>query len=257
VTLKIATWNVNSIRQRLEHLTCWLSQTACDILLVQETKCQDVHFPRTHIEDLGYNIAIYGQKTFNGVAVFSKFPIEDVVVGLPTFAEDPQARYVEVFTGGVRVASVYVPNGQSVGSDKYAYKLAFLEKLQAHLAHLRSWNENVIIGGDFNIAPTDRDVNDPAAWQGHVLCSPLERTAFQTLLSVGYGDVYRTLHPEQPGFSWWDYRSGALRKNDGVRIDHLLASTNCLGAITACDVDKGPRMNDKPSDHAPVWCTLS
>jgi len=255
--MKIATWNVNSIRQRVEAVGQWITENACDVLLLQETKCQDHQFPFSFFEDIGYNIAHFGQKTFNGVAILSKSPLEDITLGMPTFRDDVQSRYIEAFTGGMRVVSVYVPNGQEVGSEKFLYKLNFLEKLKEHFATLSSYDEQIIIGGDYNIAPRDIDVHDPKAWEGYVLCSPQERAAFQALLDEGFVDAFRTLNPEDQGFSWWDYRSGGFRKNDGLRIDHLLASRNTLPHIKVCGVDKSPRGLEKPSDHTPVWCEVS
>ena len=190
--MKIATWNVNSVRARLPNVCEWLKEMRPEIVLLQEIKCQEGDFPREAIEDLGYNIAIAGQKTFNGVAILSHSPIEDVTIGLPNFPEDEQARYIEAFTGGVRVASVYVPNGQSVGSDKYDYKLKFLTHLREHLAQILTYEEACVIGGDYNIAPADEDVADPEAWRGEILCSDAERDHFHSLLHLGYYDAIRS-----------------------------------------------------------------
>jgi exodeoxyribonuclease-3 len=254
--MKIATWNVNSLRARLPNVCEWLKDSRPDVVLLQEIKCQEGDFPHEAIGDLGYNIAIAGQKTFNGVAILSRSPIEDVTVGLPTFPEDEQARYIEAFTGGVRVASVYVPNGQSVGSDKYQYKLTFMEKLREHLAQILTFEEACVVGGDYNITPTDEDVANPEAWKGEILCSEPERAHFHSLLHLGYYDAIRS-HVKGPGpFTWWDYRSGAWPRNEGLRIDHLLLSPQAVDRLQSCGVDRDTRGEDKASDHAPVWCTL-
>jgi exodeoxyribonuclease-3 len=254
--MKIVTWNVNSIRARLPNIIEWLEDNKPDVVLLQEIKCQEEAFPKESFEELGYNITIHGQKTFNGVAILSKFPIEDVIKGLPTFPEDDQARYIEGLTGNVRVASVYVPNGQSVGSEKFHYKLAFLNCLKNHLKTILSYEEKVIIGGDYNIAPEDQDIHDPEVWHEEILCSTSERKGFRSLLNLGYTDAIR-IHHEGPGpFSWWDYRSGAWAKNDGLRIDHLLLSPQAVDALEITGIDRAPRGKEKASDHAPVWCKL-
>lgn len=253
--MKIVAWNVNSVRARLENVMEWIKGHQPDVLLLQEIKCQEETFPREAIEDLGYNIAIHGQKTFNGVAILSKFPIEDVVRNIPTF-EDEQARYIEAVTNGVRVASVYVPNGQTVGSDKYAYKLIFLEKLRLHLAAVLNYEEAFVIGGDYNIAPTDLDVAKPEQWREEILCSTAERNAYAALLNLGYSDSFRIDHPTDKLFSWWDYRSGSWEKNDGLRIDHLLLSPQATDRLKKTGIEKDARGKEKASDHAPVWCIL-
>lgn len=254
--MKIVTWNVNSIRARLENVTQWLQETQPDVVLLQEIKCEEKDFPRSAIEDLGYNIALAGQKTYNGVAILAKKPIEDVVRGLPTFTEDTHSRYIEAVVGTTRVASVYVPNGQAVGSEKYQYKMAFLERLRDHLSSILLYEEACVIGGDYNIAPEDRDVAQPELWQGEILCSPAERQHFQSLLHLGYYDALR-LHHAGPGpFSWWDYRSGAWQKDHGLRIDHLLLSPLAVDRVEASGVDRALRAKEKASDHAPVWCVI-
>lgn len=255
--MKIATWNVNSIRARLLILTGWLQSNQPDIILLQETKCLNDVFPRQEIEDLGYNIAMYGQKTYNGVAILSKSPIEDICYGLPTFNDDLQARYIEAVVGKIRVASVYVPNGQEVGSPAYTYKLNFLQNLHIHLQKLLEYDEICLIGGDYNIAPTDKDVHDPKKWSGKILCSDLERKAFHGLCHLGYQDALRLYHDEVGPFTWWDYRAQAFPLNQGLRIDHLLLSPAAVDYIQECQVDTHPRSLEKTSDHAPVWCRLN
>lgn len=254
--MKIVTWNVNSIRARLPNITQWLSQEKPEVVLLQETKCQNHDFPLEAIEDLGYNVALHGQKSYNGVAILSKYPLEDVVCGLPPFKEDEQARYIEAVTNQVRVASVYVPNGNSVGSEKYDYKLTFLANLRRHLSDILNYEEAVVIGGDYNIAPTDDDVNDPKAWHEEILCSTPERKAFQAMLHLGYQDALRCIHKGKGPYSWWDYRSGAWAQNDGLRIDLLLLSPQATDRLSGADVDANPRGEEKASDHAPTWCTL-
>jgi exodeoxyribonuclease-3 len=233
-----------------------LKDTQPDIVLLQEIKCEDKDFPCGPIEDLGYNIALFGQKTYNGVAILAKKPIEDVTRGLPTFSDDENSRYIEAVVETTRVASVYVPNGQAVGSEKYQYKMKFLEGLRDHLSSILLFEEACVIGGDYNIAPEDRDVSQPDLWQGEILCSAAERQHFQSLLHLGYYDALR-LHHQGPGpFSWWDYRSGAWQRDNGLRIDHLLLSPLAVDLTEASGVDRAPRAKEKASDHAPVWCVI-
>jgi exodeoxyribonuclease III len=254
--ITIATWNINSIRTRLPLLLSWLKERTPDVVLLQETKVIDDQFPREEIEDLGYNIAMYGQKSYNGVAILSKFPIEDVTQGIPGFKDD-QARYLEAVIKGVRVASVYVPNGMEVGSDKYAYKLDFLKHLYVHIQTLLTYNEAFALGGDFNIAPTDLDVYDPEEWHEKILCSTPEREAFRSLLYLGLTDALRALHPQEKElYTWWDYRGGAWQNNYGLRIDHFLLSPQAADHLKSATVDRQIRDVEKASDHAPVLCRL-
>ncbi|MBI2707854.1 MAG: exodeoxyribonuclease III [Proteobacteria bacterium] len=255
--LTIATWNINSIRMRLPLLLSWLKETAPDIVLLQETKTSDDQFPREAIEDLQYNIAISGQKSYNGVAILSKFPLEDVTLGIPGFADD-QARYLEAVTNGMRVASVYVPNGSAVGTDKYQYKLTFLKHLYAHTQTLLTYDEAFVLGGDFNIAPTDQDVYDPEEWHEKILCSTPEREGLRSLVYLGLTDALRALHPHQKElYTWWDYRRGDWQNNFGLRIDHLLLSPQAADHLTEAFVDKNVRAIEKSSDHAPVVCGIN
>lgn len=254
--MKIVTWNVNSIRARLDNILSWLKTESPDILLLQETKCQNHDFPKEPLEDLGYNLAIHGQKSYNGVAILSKYPIDDIIEGLPTFPEDPQARYIEAVTNGIRVASVYVPNGGDIKTEKYAYKLTFLDHLKTYLHSLLKFEESIVIGGDYNIAPTDDDVHSPKEWHEQILCSTPERKALRSILNTGYFDATRLLHTKKGPYSWWDYRSGAWQKDDGLRIDLLLISPQATDRLIGSNVDKTPRAEDKASDHAPVWCQL-
>jgi exodeoxyribonuclease III len=254
--MKIVTWNVNSIRARLENVVEWLGQNQSDVVLLQEIKCEEASFPREQMEDLGYNIAIAGQKTYNGVAILSKSPIEDIVFGLPTYPEDENSRYIEALVGTTRVASVYVPNGMAVGSEKYHYKLLFLERLRQHLSTILFYEEAIVIGGDYNIAPEKDDVSQPELWEGEILCSPKERQNFQSLLHLGYYDALRLHHTGHGPYTWWDYRSGAWEKDNGLRIDHLLLSPLAVDRVQTSGVDRAPRGKEKASDHAPVWCIL-
>lgn len=252
MSLSIAAWNVNSVRTRLPHLLDFLKTESPDIVLLQETKCLDEQFPRMEIEELGYNIATHGQKSYNGVAILSKSPLEDVTHGLPGDSTDAQARYIEAITttalGVFRVVSVYIPNGSEVGSEKYAYKQAFLERLLVHARTLRGYDEMLAIGGDYNIAPTDADVAHPQIWEGSVLTHPDMRTAFRKLTNLGLYDAGASTHD----YSWWDYRAGAYEKNDGLRIDHLLLSPQAADKLSSCNVITRMRALEKPSDHAPV-----
>lgn len=251
------TWNINSIRVRLPFLLSWLKEKGPDVVLLQETKVTDDQFPREEIESLNYNIAAYGQKTYNGVAILSKFPIEDITKGIPGF-ENEQARYIEAVIKGVRVASVYVPNGMAVGSDKYEYKLDFLKHLYTHTQMLLNYEEAFLLGGDFNVAPQDQDVYDPQEWHEKVLCSTSEREGFRALVYLGLTDALRELHPQERDlYTWWDYRGGAWQNNEGMRIDHFLLSPQAADHLTDAFVDKDIRSLEKASDHAPVCCELA
>lgn len=260
--MKIVTWNVNSIRTRLEIVLKWIDQHEPDVLLLQETKCVDESFPREFFEDRGYLVETYGQKTYNGVAIVSKYSIEDVQRGLPNNV-DPQCRYIEgVINGHVRVASLYVPNGESKTSEKFIYKQNFLDKLLEYLPERQFVDEVFIIGGDFNIAPTPQDVNNQERWEGKVMCTPTEREYFQQLLGSGFIDVIRHKFPHNKQLdgtslvTWWDYRKGSWQKDEGVRIDHFLLSRNHKITLQEAGIDREPRGWERPSDHAPVWCVI-
>ncbi len=259
--VSIATWNVNSIKSRLEHLSGWLRDGAPDILLLQETKVIDDAFPHMEIEELGYNLAIHGQKTYNGVAILSKYPIDEVITGLPGDEADEQARYIEAVisldNGALRVASIYVPNGQSVGSDKFAYKMRFFERLHAHAKTLLSYDETLVLGGDYNVAPAPIDVYDAEKLEGSVCYHPDERAKLRALLHLGLYDAYRVTHPTERQFSWWDYRGGAYQRGHGLRIDHLLLNAQATDRLHSAQIEESLRQKDKPSDHAPVICELA
>jgi exodeoxyribonuclease-3 len=249
--LKIATWNVNSLRVRLPQVLQWLECEQPDLLALQETKLTDDQFPETDFLAAGYHAVFSGQKTYNGVAILSRAPVTDIVTDIPAL-EDPQRRVLAVSYGAVRLIDLYVPNGESVDSDKYQYKLDWLDKLSAWLTTELQQHAKLVVVGDFNIAPADADVHDPAAWEGSVLCSDAERAAFQRLLDLGLCDSFRRFEQPEKSFSWWDYRMNAFRRNLGLRIDHILASKPLCEACTACTIDKEPRKWERPSDHAPV-----
>ena len=255
--MKIATWNVNSIKARLPRVLEWLAEAAPDVALLQETKTVDESFPALEIEDLGYNIAVSGQKSYNGVAILSKRPIEDIVTRLPGDEDDEQARYIEAVIGDLRVASIYLPNGNPVDGPKYPYKLAWMERLYDHAKNLLAHEECLVLGGDYNIAPADADVYDPPAWADDALCRPESRARFRAILHLGFTEAYRALHAAPGAYSFWDYQKGRWPRDEGLRIDHLLLSPQAADRLTACDIDKTPRGHgEKPSDHTPVWCEL-
>ena len=249
--ITIATWNVNSLRVRLPQLATWVTESTPDIIALQETKLPDPDFPAAEIEALGYHCAYSGQRTYNGVAVLSRQPIEVLTTGIPGF-EDEQRRVLAVRTAGLVVIDLYIPNGQEPGSDKYAYKLRWLEALQQWLESLLHTEKHVVVLGDFNIAPEDRDVHDPAAWIGHVHVSEPERDAYRRLLQAGLVDVFRQFEHPEKSYSWWDYRAAGFRRNAGLRIDLILASTAMAQQCVAARIDKEPRRAERPSDHTPV-----
>lgn len=257
MSIKIATWNVNSIRVRLAALLEWLNVFDPDILLLQETKCRDVDFPRAEIEAAGFHLVFHGQKTFNGVAIVSRRPAEAVVQGLPGDEGDPQARYLEATIDGIRVASLYLPNGNPAPGDKYDYKLAWMRRLTARAGVLLAGDLPVVLGGDYNVCPADRDVCDPSAWRDDALCRPDTRRAFRELINLGYLDSVRALHPEGGRYTWWDYQGGAWTRDQGLRIDHLLLSPRAADRLCAADIDRSPRGGERASDHTPVWVELS
>ncbi len=247
--MKLATWNVNSLKVRLPHLLEWLEANPIDVVCLQETKQQDADFPQDALQAAGYHSAFSGQKTYNGVAIISREPISDVQYGIPNFA-DEQKRVIAATISGVRVVCVYIPNGQEVGSDKYQYKLKWLAALHGWLAEELKKYPMLALLGDYNIAPEDRDVYDPAGWAGNILVSAPERAAFQGLLQLGLRDTFRLFEQTEKSYSWWDYRMMAFRRNMGLRIDHILISDalHC----TSCLIDKAPRKLERPSDHTPV-----
>ena len=249
--MKIATWNVNSLKVRLPHVLDWLDASNADILCLQETKTTDENFPVDELEAAGYHVVFSGQKTYNGVAIISKAKPENVITDVPGL-DDPQRRILGATIAGVRVLDLYVVNGQEVGSDKYAHKLHWLEKVTGHISEQLQAHEYLIVLGDFNIAPEDRDVYDPEAWHERILCSTPERNALQTIMSLGLADTFRLFEQEEKSYSWWDYRAAGFRRNRGLRIDLILASKALADNCVACSIDKEPRRLERPSDHTPV-----
>jgi exodeoxyribonuclease-3 len=253
----LAAWNVNSLNVRLPRLLAWLEASRPDIVCLQETKLEDPKFPVMELAAAGYGAHYTGQKTYNGVAILVRdgLPVSDVTFGIDGY-EDPQKRVIAATVSGIRVVGVYVPNGQSVDSDKYVYKLAWYAALAAMLRTELARNPALAVAGDFNVAPEDRDVHDPASWAGQVLCSAPERAAFRALLDVGLKDSFRLFDQPEKTFSWWDYRQLAFPKNHGLRIDHVLLSAALAARCTASRIDRNARKGEKPSDHAPVVVEL-
>ena len=250
-TLKIGTWNVNSLRVRLPQLQQWLEGAPVDVIGLQELKLEDKDFPAEALAAAGWQAVWSGQKTYNGVALLSRHPLEDVVIGIPGY-DDPQRRVIAATVAGVRVICVYVPNGQSLDSEKDPYKLEWLARLKDYLAAEVAQHPRLALVGDFNIAPDDRDVHEPAKWAGGVLVSEPERDAYRALLALGLEDVFRRFEQAAATYSWWDYRMGAFRRNHGLRIDLVLTTAALAGECTGCHVDREPRLWERPSDHAPV-----
>jgi len=254
--MRLATWNVNSLKVRLGHLLDWLARNQPDVVCVQETKLEDANFPRAELESAGYHSAYAGQKTYNGVAILARAPLEAVATGIPSF-DDEQKRVLSATVAGARIVCAYVPNGQSVESDKYRYKLDWLVAFERWLgAELKAYPRLAVLG-DYNIAPDDRDVHDPQLWQGQVLCSEPERAAFERLLGLGLKDSFRLFDQPERSFSWWDYRMNAFRRKMGLRIDHILLSDALAARCTGCIIDLEPRRLERPSDHAPVVAEIS
>lgn len=259
--MKIATWNINGIKARLETVKTWLGAASPDIACFQEIKSVDENFPAEIFEELGYNVAVHGQKGFNGVALLSKIPFDEVIRGLPGDDGDAQARYIEgVFSipsGVVRVVNIYLPNGNPIDSDKFPYKLSWMERLRSRVKELLTYEEPFVVAGDYNVIPTPEDVYDPAAWVNDALFRPETRAQFQSLLNIGLTDAFRACHDEPHQFTFWDYQAGAWQKNHGIRIDHLLLSPQAADRLVSCDIDAEPRGWEKPSDHVPVVMELS
>lgn len=254
--LKLASWNVNSLKVRLEQVLNWLDSSKVDILALQETKLTDENFPLSAFTERHYQVIYAGQKTYNGVAIVSRQPMTEIVTDLPNFV-DPQRRILATTVAGLRLINLYIPNGSTVLSDKYAYKLNWLKNMHDFIAQQLQNHPKLVVVGDFNIAPEDRDVHDPQAWVGNVLVSPPERQAFTDLLDLGLKDSIRLFAQEEQLYSWWDYRAAAFRRNLGLRIDHILLSPilaeNCQQAF----IDKEPRKHERPSDHTPVIVELA
>ena len=258
--MRIATWNVNSVKQRLDNITAWLAETGPDIVCLQETKCPDEAFPREAFEQAGYNVAVHGQKAFNGVAILSKLPFDEVTPRLPGDSEDDHARFLEAVVsteaGVIRVASIYLPNGNPPQTDKYAYKLRFMDRLMHYVPERLALEEPLVLAGDYNVIPADADVYDPPAWVGDALFRPQTRERFRALLALGLTDAIRATSDEAGLYTFWDYQAGAWQRNKGLRIDHLLLSPQAADRLAGVGIDKHVRGREKPSDHVPVWAEL-
>ncbi len=259
--MKIATWNVNSVRKRLPALLTWLDRAEPDIVLLQELKCTDDQFPRKELDARGWRTDLVGQKSYNGVAILSRHEFDTAIRCLPGDEADLQARYLEACwqtSAGLplRVASIYLPNGNPAGTEKFTFKLAFLERLRQHAASLLDQDEIVVLGGDYNVIPTTADVYNPAGWLKDALFLPETRAAFRSILNLGYTEAWRTLHPDEIGYSFWDYMGGAWDKDHGLRIDHLLLSPQAADRLRSCTIERSERGRSEPSDHVPVMCDL-
>ncbi|MEZ0171373.1 exodeoxyribonuclease III [Microvirga sp. TS319] len=258
--MRIATWNVNSIKQRLDHLATFVKSADPDVVCLQELKCMDEAFPRTEVEALGYNVVTHGQKTYNGVAILSKRPLEDVRKGLPGDETDEQARYLEGIVpmagGVVRVASIYLPNGNPIGTPKFDYKLSWMDRLNAHARHLLALEEPLVLCGDYNVIPEPEDAANPEAWANDALFQPASRRKFRELLNLGLSDALRACSDQAGLYSFWDYQAGAFQRNNGIRIDHLLLSPQAQDKLASASIRKEVRGWDKPSDHVPVMVDL-
>ncbi|HKT53437.1 MAG TPA: exodeoxyribonuclease III [Caulobacteraceae bacterium] len=257
--MRIATWNVNSINARLETVLAWFRQAQPDVAALQEIKCVDEKFPAEPFEALGYNLAVHGQKSYNGVALLSKTPLEDIRKGLPGDDGDDHARYLEAVVSGprpMRVASIYLPNGNPIGTDKFAYKLKWLERLNAHARELLTLEEPTALIGDYNVIPEPADCDDPVAWMGDALFQPESRAAFRGLKWLGLTDAYMQVDGAPGGYTFWDYQAGAWQRNHGIRIDHMLLSPQAADRLKGVTIHRDARAMDKPSDHVPVVCEL-
>jgi exodeoxyribonuclease III len=258
--VRIATWNVNSIKQRLDSALTWLAERKPDIVCLQETKCVDDAFPREPFEALGYNLAVHGQKTFNGVALLSKFPFDEVSIGLPGDHTDDHARFLEAVVstakGAMRIASVYLPNGNPPNTEKYSYKLGWMKRLLSYARERLSFGEPLILAGDYNVIPAAADARHPQTWVGDALFLPPTRLAFQSLLNLGLTDAVRATSDDAGLYTFWDYQAGAWQKNNGIRIDHVLLSPEAADKLGGVGIDRHVRTWEKPSDHVPVWLDL-
>jgi exodeoxyribonuclease III len=254
--VKIATWNVNSVKVRFPALLSWLEECRPDVLCLQEIKCLAADFPILELRGLGYYAEVVGQKSYNGVALLSREPARDVISTLPGGDEDVQARYVEATIGDVRVASLYLPNGNPVASDKYPYKMAWLRRLRSHAINLLATERPFVLAGDYNVIPDAKDVYDPDAWREDALFRPETRRAFRALTHLGLVDAFRAIDSEPHRYSFWDYQAGRWQRDEGLRIDHLLLSPSAADLLQGAGIDRGPRAGDRASDHTPVWCEL-
>jgi exodeoxyribonuclease III len=261
MTMRIATWNVNSIKQRTDNVVAWLKERAPDIACLQEVKCVDEAFPREPFEALGYHVAVHGQKTFNGVAILSKPRLEEVTPRLPGDSQDDHARFLEVVVStpsrAVRIASIYLPNGNPPQTDKYSYKLAWMDRLARYAQERMRLEEPLVLAGDYNVIPAARDAHNPAVWAGDALFLPQTRSKFHALVNLGFTEAIRATTDAADLYTFWDYQAGAWQKNWGIRIDHLLLSPQAADRLAASGADKHVRGWEKPSDHVPVWIDLA
>lgn len=257
--MRLATWNVNSVNARLETVLAWFETASPDVAVLQEIKCIDEKFPAEAFERLGYNVAVHGQKTYNGVAMLSKAPMEDVRRGLPGDESDDQARYIEAVVSGprpVRVIGIYLPNGNPIGTEKFAYKLAWMDRLNRHVRALLPLEEPMVIAGDYNVIPLEQDVEKPRDWLGDALFQPESRAAWRALQNLGLTDAYMAADGAPGGYTFWDYQAGAWPRNNGIRIDHALLSPQAADRLVRVDIHRDVRGGDKPSDHVPVVVEL-
>jgi exodeoxyribonuclease-3 len=254
--MKIASWNVNSVKARLPLVLDWLQKAAPDVALFQEIKTVEEGFPFLEFESLGYHVAVQGQKSYNGVAILSKYPLENIRKGLPGREDDGQARYIEAEIKGLTIGGIYAPNGNPVPSEKYDNKLAWMEKLTAHARALLRHEKAFVLGGDYNVIPEAQDVYNPAGWIDDALFRPETRAAYRKLVNLGLTDALRVFRPVGHDYTFWDYQAGAWAKDHGLRIDHLLLSPQAADRLKACEVDRSPRAKEKASDHTPIWCEI-
>lgn len=255
--MKIATFNVNGIRARLPRVLEWLEDSQPDVACLQEIKCTDDVFPAIEFQSLGYRLSVHGQKAYNGVAILSKEKPNDIMAGLPGDEGDEQARYLETTIAGVRIASIYLPNGNPLGGEKFAYKLDWMERLHERAKTLLKSEMPVVLCGDFNVCPRDEDCYDPAAFAGDALMQPESRAALRRLVYLGYTDAFRQLKPSGHDYTYWDYQRGAWQKDNGLRIDHFYLSPQAIDRLVACQIERGERAKEKSSDHTPIWCKLA
>jgi len=257
--MKIASFNINGIKARLDRVVEWLPESGIDVVLMQEIKSVDENFPRTVFEDMGYNVETHGQKSFNGVAILSKLPLEDVVRGLPGDDSDEQARWIEATVIGrqaIRLCGLYLPNGNPVPGPKYDYKLQWMERMRARAETLLQQEEPLLMAGDYNIIPQAEDAHNPDKWREDALFLPQSRAAYRSILNLGFTEAFRAVNPAPLNYTFWDFQAGAWNRNDGIRIDHFLLSPQCADLLQDCQIDRHMRGREKPSDHVPIWVEL-
>lgn len=250
--MKIASWNVNSVRARLGNITSWLEATKPDVVLLQEIKCQTADFPSFEFQSLGYECHVVGQKSYNGVALLSKHKVTDILTALPGDESDEQARFVQGTIKGVTIAGLYAPNGNPMGTEKYTYKLSWMDRLYSHIKSQLTTERPLLLGGDYNVIPTEKDLYDPKGWKDNALFHPDTLSSYRKIINLGMTEAYRSLHPEKEGYTFWDYQGGAWQRNMGLRIDHFLLSPEAADLMQSCEIDRTPRDQEKASDHTPI-----